>query len=105
MAADGDPHLSRMRRLLAGEVINGEAGIRLRGGPFADKIQIGPVDGDNRPVWRIRIGRSRGDGSWHIYEPAVAEDVAPGWVYEYCGSEPFPGSERVDLSVWRVDPR
>ena len=71
----------------------------LRGGPFAGKTQIGPVDDGSRPVWRIRVTHSRGDGCWHIYEPVVAADVAPGWVYDYRGSEPFPGRQRVDLSV------
>jgi hypothetical protein len=35
----------------------------------------------------------------------VAEDAAPGWVYEHCGCEPSPGSEQADLSVWHVGPR
>jgi len=34
----GRSHLKRIRRLLAGEVVDGEAGIRLRGGPFDGKI-------------------------------------------------------------------
>jgi hypothetical protein len=70
-----------LRRVLGGEVVNNEVGIRLRGGPFDGRIRIMPVDAAGSPPLRIRGRRSV--QVWHVYVLAAEPAEASSWIYLY----------------------
>ncbi|AHH97570.1 hypothetical protein GCM10010174_02910 [Kutzneria viridogrisea] len=85
VASESSEHRARIHRLLRGEIINGEVGITLRGGPFDGKIRIIRLDHEGRPP--ARTGGWRG-GMCHRYVLVSEEGSAPAWYYQYEGSHP-----------------
>jgi hypothetical protein len=84
MAADGEKHLLWITRLVRGELINGQVGIPLRGGPFDGQVRIVQLDDEGNPPATTR-GR-RGSDLWHRYRLVVEGPSCRGWVYEYDGA-------------------
>ncbi len=83
--ADVDSHREIIGRWLRGEVVHGEVGVRLRGGPSDGKIKIVSRGDDGRPPHGLRT--RRGLGSWHLYLPAAEAAEMSGWIYLYAGEE------------------
>lgn len=85
MPASNEPHLAWITRLLRGEIVNGEVGVPVQGGPFDGRTQIVKLDDAGRPPASFR-GR-RGDGAWHRYGLSN-EGLAPSsWLYAFEGAE------------------
>lgn len=86
MPEDEDAHLRLIHRWLSGDTVDGDAGIRLSGGPFDGRTRIVRLDGAGNPPPRTR-GRSGGT-VWHVYVLESAPEGAASWVYRYHGTEP-----------------
>jgi hypothetical protein len=101
MSGDETAHMRWLRRVLGGEVVNNEVGIRLRGGPFDGRIRIMPLDGAGSPPLRVRGRRSV--QVWHVYVLAAEPAEASSWIYLYEGDEPVeaPTSDVESTSVGR----
>ena len=85
MSTDESAHMRWLRRVLRGDVVNNEVGIRLRGGPFDRRIRIVPVDAIGRPPSSVRGRRS--ERTWHVYALADEPAELSTWIYDYVGQE------------------
>jgi hypothetical protein len=85
MSVDETAHMRMIRRLLGGEVVDGEVGIKIRGGPFDGRTRIVRLDPDALPPARARSWRA---GVWHVYVLAPDAAEMSSWVYRYDGAQP-----------------
>ena len=93
--------MQRIRRWLAGEVVNNTVGIKIVGGPFDGKTRIVSLDADRAPPSRFRarpIPRTLADTTyklgWHAYIAARSTSAPAGWIYTHTGTDPGPAPER-----------
>ncbi|GAB7044548.1 hypothetical protein JCM9533A_83990 [Catenuloplanes niger JCM 9533] len=74
-----------IRRQLRGETVNGEVGVRLRGGPSHGRIKIVGLDNQARPPAGLRV--RHGSGNWHAYLLDADATEPSAWVYLFSGED------------------
>ena len=82
---DETAHARWIRRVLSGEVVDGDVGIKTRGGPFGGRIHTVRLDAEGLPPSRIRARRS---GAWQVYVLTPDAHEVSGWVYQHDGTQP-----------------
>lgn len=74
-----------IRRWLRGEVVHGQVGIKIRGGPFDGKIRIVGLDRAGLPPGRLRSWKA---GVWHVHVMMADAAELSSWIYRYDGTQP-----------------
>lgn len=85
MSVEETAHMRLVHRWLRGEVVHGQVGIKIGGGPFDGRIRIVGLDRAGLPPARLR---SRRTGVWHVHVLAPDAHEMSSWIYRYDGTQP-----------------